>query len=241
MLAQIIYKTVNAILLGVLVLFVLSASVFASEKISTVRVWQAPESTRVVFDLSGPVDHRIFTLANPDRVVIDLKGTLRTKALFNIDLKDSAIAKVRSATQNTKDLRVVLDLKKPLRPKSFLLKPNAQYGHRLVLDLEGSSGPMVSGNVVKSTAVNTANPIKKRNKTVAGGRDIVIAIDAGHGGEDPGATGGRGTREKNVVLKIAKELKTVLDQEPGIKASLIRTGDYFLKLKTRLPKRAYYR
>ena len=123
----------NAWALVMLLLF--STVVSASEKINSVRVWQAPDSTRVVFDLSGPVDHSIFTLDKPNRVVIDLKGTLRTKALFSIDLKDSSIAKVRSAMQNKQDLRVVLDLKTPLKPKSFLLKPNAQYGHRLVLDL----------------------------------------------------------------------------------------------------------
>mgnify|MGYP000087677192 CR=1 FL=1 len=142
----------------------ISTVVPASEKINSVRVWQAPESTRVVFDLSGPVDHRIFTLNKPNRVVIDLKGTLRTKALFSIDLKDSSIAKVRSAMQNKQDLRVVLDLKKPLKPKSFLLKPNAQYGHRLVLDLEGSVASMKTGAISTSKTVSTATPIKKQQK-----------------------------------------------------------------------------
>ena len=209
-----------------------SSAVSASEKINNVRVWQAPESTRVVFDLSGPVDHRIFTLEKPNRVVIDLKSTLRTKALFSIDLKDSSIAKVRSAMQNKQDLRVVLDLKKPLKPKSFLLKPNAQYGHRLVLDLEGSAVSMKAGKVVTSKVVSTATPIKKQ-QAVTGGRDIIVAIDAGHGGEDPGAIGKKGTREKNVVFKIAKSLQTELNKRKGIRAVLTRTGDYFLKLKTR--------
>ncbi len=221
----------NAWVLAMLLLF--STVVTASEKINSVRVWQAPESTRVVFDLSGPVDHRIFTLDNPNRVVIDLKSTLRTKALFSIDLKDSSIAKVRSAMQNKQDLRVVLDLKKPLKPKSFLLKPNAQYGHRLVLDLEGSVAPMKAGNVATSKATSTATPIKKQQKRVAGGRDIIVAIDAGHGGEDPGAIGRKGTREKNVVFKIAKSLQTELNKRNGIRAELTRKGDYFLKLKTR--------
>lgn len=211
----------------------LSASVHAAEKINNVRVWQAPDSTRVVFDLSGPVDHRIFTLVKPNRVVIDLKNTLRTKALFNVDLKSSAIAKVRSAMQNSDDLRVVLDLKKPLRPKSFLLKPNNQYGHRLVLDLEGSVALMPKNAVVKSTTVDTAKPVVKQKKVVVGGRDIVIAIDAGHGGEDPGAIGQKGTKEKHVVLRIAKELKATLDKKEGIRAELIRKGDYYLKLKSR--------
>ncbi|PCJ36066.1 MAG: N-acetylmuramoyl-L-alanine amidase [Moraxellaceae bacterium] len=218
--------------LGVILLIV-STLTYADEKVSNVRVWQAPDSTRVVFDLSGPVVHSIFTLTKPSRVVIDLKNTLRTKALFNIDLKDSAILKVRSAMQNKKDLRIVLDLKSALRPKSFLLKPNAQYGHRLVLDLEGSVASTVSTKASRSTAVNTATPIRKPKTKVAGGRDIVVAIDAGHGGEDPGATGQKGTREKHVVLKIAKELKAALNKYKGIRAELTRKGDYFLKLKTR--------
>ena len=219
-----------------------SSVVSASEKINNVRVWQAPESTRVVFDLSGPVDHRIFTLDKPDRVVIDLKGTLRTKALFAIDLKNSSIAKVRSAMQNKQDLRIVLDLKKPLKPKSFLLKPNAQYGHRLVLDLEGSVASIKTGKVVSSKVVNTATPIKKQQKAVAGGRDIIVAIDAGHGGEDPGAIGKKGTREKHVVFKIAKALQAELNKRKGIRAVLTRKGDYFLKLKTRreLARKKYH-
>jgi len=221
----------NAWVLIALLLF--STVAPASEKINSVRVWQAPESTRVVFDLSGPVDHRIFTLDKPNRVVIDLKGTLRTKALFSIDLKNSSIGKVRSAMQNKKDLRVVLDLKKPLKPKSFLLKPNAQYGHRLVLDLEGSVASMKTEAISTSKVVSTATPIKKQQKAVAGGRDIVVAIDAGHGGEDPGAIGQKGTREKHVVLKIARSLQAELNKRKGIRAVLTRTGDYFLKLKTR--------
>ncbi len=219
--------------LGMALCLSVSTYVHAAEKINNVRVWQAPDSTRVVFDLSGPVDHRIFTLTQPNRVVIDLKNTLRTKALFNVDLKTSSIAKVRSAMQNTENLRVVLDLKKPLRPKSFLLKPNNKYGHRLVLDLEGSIATMPKNAIVTSTTVDTAKPIRKQGGMTVGGRDIVVAIDAGHGGEDPGAIGRKGTREKHVVLKIAKELKAALDKQKGIRAELIRKGDYYLKLKSR--------
>ena len=230
----------RAWVLAMLVLF--STAVSASEKINSVRVWQAPDSTRVVFDLSGPVAHSIFTLDKPNRVVIDLKGTLRTKALFSIDLKDSSIVKVRSAMQNKQDLRVVLDLKTPLKPKSFLLKPNAQYGHRLVLDLEGSATLVKADNVVSTKTVSTATPIKKQKKHVAGGRDIIVAIDAGHGGEDPGAIGKKGTREKNVVFKIAKSLQAELNKRNGIRAVLTRKGDYFLKLKTRreLARKKYH-
>lgn len=196
-----------------------SGTLWAEQKINNVRVWKAPDSMRVVFDLSGPIEHSLFMLENPNRLVVDFKDTARTKSLFNIDLKAGAINNVRSAKRNGNDLRVVLDLKQAAQTKSFLLKPNEQYGHRLVVDLELSSG-------AESQPVKTV-------ETEGNGRDIVIAIDAGHGGEDPGATGSRGTLEKDVVLAIAQELQTILAAEKGFKPVLVRSGDYFLKLKTR--------
>lgn len=202
-----------------LLLLCWSGVAVAEQKINNVRVWKAPDSMRVVFDLSGPIEHSLFMLENPTRLVVDFKDTARTKSLFNIDLKAGAINNVRSAKRNGNDLRVVLDLKQSAQTKSFLLKPNEQYGHRLVVDLELSSG--VEPQPVKTVQVE------------GNGRDIVIAIDAGHGGEDPGATGSRGTLEKDVVLAIAKELQTILAAEKGFKPVLVRSGDYFLKLKTR--------
>ena len=195
----------------------------ATQKVESVRVWKAPDNMRLVFDVSGPVEHDIFTLAKPDRVVIDVKNTLRTRSLFNVDLKDGPIKNLRSAVRNKSDLRIVLDLAKPLKTKSFLLKPNDQYGHRLVVDLQGNAN------------FKTAKPSKpvKSLSTMGNGRAIVVVIDAGHGGEDPGAIGSQGTKEKHVVLKIAKELQGVLNGIPGYKAVLTRKGDYFLKLKTR--------
>src|SRR3990167_6411956 len=107
----------------------------ALEKITSVRVWQAPDNTRLVFDLSGPIEHQLFTLQNPDRVVIDLAQADRTLGINLQNAKGGFITNVRSAPQGANGLRVVLDLSQPLQPKSFLLKPNAQYGHRLVIDL----------------------------------------------------------------------------------------------------------
>ncbi|MCG8313477.1 MAG: N-acetylmuramoyl-L-alanine amidase [Pseudomonadales bacterium] len=221
--------------MGLLVLvsalaFVLSNVAWTAQKVETVRVWKAPDRMRVVFDVSGPVEHSIFTLDKPDRVVIDVKNTLRTRALFNVDLKDGPIKNLRSAARNTNDLRMVLDLSQALKTKSFLLKPNGQYGHRLVVDLEG----------VKETSTATPQPVKSLS-SMGSGRDIVVVIDAGHGGEDPGAIGSNGTREKVVVLQIAQELQRVVNGYPGYKAILTRKGDYFLKLKTRreLARRKY--
>lgn len=244
----------------------------ALEKITSVRVWQAPDNTRLVFDLSGPIEHQLFTLQNPDRVVIDLAQADRTSGINLQNAKGGFITNVRSAPQGASGLRVVLDLSQPLQPKSFLLKPNAQYGHRLVIDLfqletavasvstpapapapspvATPSVPPASqrapapkpapypGPVAQPTPAPTPSPAPAvasapKPVTSSGGRDIVIAIDAGHGGDDPGASGPRGTREKDVVLQISRRLYSTLNAEKGIKAVLVRNGDYFLPLASR--------
>ncbi|WP_084332620.1 N-acetylmuramoyl-L-alanine amidase [Marinobacterium jannaschii] len=202
-----------------LAFWLMSALVQAAE-VRNVRMWLAPDNTRLVFDLSGPVKHKIFTLSNPDRIVLDLKSSRLNTSLSKVNLGKSAIRGLRSAAKG-KDLRIVLDMKRRVRPKSFDLKPNDQYGHRLVLDLfNGGSG---------SAAVKKAITPKAAN----GRRDIVIAIDAGHGGEDPGALGPGRVKEKVVVLAIAKELKRLLDAEPGYKGRLTRSGDYYISLRGR--------
>lgn len=213
----------------------------AAEKISSVRVWNAPDNTRVVFDLTGPVKHHLFTLDNPARVVIDIPDAEKTRALDLVDFKGGPVNNVRSAPQGNGTLRVVLDLKQKLKPKSFLLKPSEQYGHRLVIDLEQSgaaAGTLASANAsAANTSISSvASSQSSRTRSYSDmrdGRDIVVAIDAGHGGEDPGAIGPRGTREKDVVLQIARRLYNVLKVERGIKPVLTRTGDYFLPLAVR--------
>jgi len=172
----------------------------------------------LVFDLSGPSAHKVFTLSNPHRIVLDVENAKLTADLTKLGLDKSPVQRIRSG-KNGKTLRLVLDLKRAVRPKSFELKPNQKYGHRLVLDLYEKD------SLVK--AKKTAKP-----KAVAG-RDIVIAIDAGHGGDDPGAIGSGRVREKDVVLAIAKELKRRLDQTPGYKGKLTRTGDYYISLRGR--------
>lgn len=213
-----------------------AGAVVADTQITGVRFWAAPDSTRMVFDLSGPAEHHLFTLENPARVVIDLPNTRKTPALDVLDTRNAGpITNVRSAEQSGNSLRVVLDLKQDAKPKSFLLKPNAQYGHRLVVDLYDSApaapsasaaAPAVSSEPVPAVAVRT--PV-----TATSGRDIVVAIDAGHGGEDPGAIGPSGVKEKDIVLQIARRLYQVLDAEKGVKPVLVRNGDYFLSLANR--------
>lgn len=199
-------------------------------QVQGVRLWAAPDNTRVVLDVSGPAQHRLFTLANPDRLVLDI-----TDAQIDDDLKSRAssggmVRNVRSGPRNKNDLRLVLDLTGPVKPKSFALKPNDQYGHRLVIDL------FSAGSAKKTSPA----PVKAASEP-AQLRDLVIAIDAGHGGEDPGARGRKGTREKDVVLGIARRLARLVEKEPGMRPVLIRDGDYYIGLRKRMEKAREHR
>jgi N-acetylmuramoyl-L-alanine amidase len=209
------------------VLWILLATFSAAQAASVegVRMWAGPEDTRLVFDISGPVDHSVFMLRSPDRVVIDLKNTQLKQALDGLDFRDSLVSELRSAKRNGSDLRMVLDLKAKVRPKSFLLKPTKQYGHRLVIDLQNLDVAPVA-KVAHAAA----------NEPKGAPRDVIIAIDAGHGGDDPGASGQRGTREKAVVLAIARQLEQLVKDEPGMQPLMIRTGDYYLGLRKRMEK-----
>nr|WP_210397679.1 N-acetylmuramoyl-L-alanine amidase [Motiliproteus sediminis] len=190
--------------------------------IDKVRVWRAPDHTRLVFDLSGPVNHKLFPLDNPDRIVLDIDNSKMAFDLAVLDLDNSPIKAVRSGIRKGDDLRVVLDLRGKVQPRSFDLAPNDQYGHRLVVDLVTADQPK------EKTVADTAQTQK-----LVKGRDVVVAIDAGHGGDDPGAIGPGGLREKEVVLAIAKELHRLLSAEPGFKPVLIREGDYYVSLRDR--------
>lgn len=187
-------------------------------RVKGLRYYRAPDHTRVVFDLSQHVEHSVFMLSDPYRLVIDLQNTQLDTDFSGTDFSDSPIKKIRAADRNKADTRVVFDLGTSVAPKSFVLKPQDPYGYRLVVDLQDKAG-----------RPSAAKP-KKSNK---GLRNVRVAIDAGHGGEDPGAVGRKGTREKDVVLKIANELKRRIDAEKGMEAVLIRTGDYYISLKKR--------
>ncbi|MET0849022.1 MAG: N-acetylmuramoyl-L-alanine amidase [Pseudomonas sp.] len=210
----------------------------AETKVNSVRLWRAPDNTRLVFDLSGPVQHSVFTLTSPDRLVIDINGAT-LGAPLNVNSANTPITAMRSAQRTPTDLRVVIDLKKTVTPKSFTLAPNAQYGNRLVVDLFDSpadAAPIpVPTNVatVAPVPVTPVEPAVKLPPAPAGKRDIIVVIDAGHGGEDPGASGSRGQREKDVVLAIARELQRQVNGMKGFRAELTRTGDYFIPLRGR--------
>jgi len=203
--------------LNLLVFF--SSMSFASASVEGLRVWRAPDHTRLVFDLSGPVTHKIFPLANPNRLVIDIGDSQLNASLAALSLKGTPIQTVRSAQRNKNDLRVVLDLSTAVKPRSFILKKHGGKNDRLVIDLFDLGVVSTKKKVV----------VKPKGKQ----RDIIIAIDAGHGGEDPGASGPRRLREKNVVLAISKELATLINKEKGFRAELVRTGDYYIPHKRR--------
>lgn len=195
----------------------------AASDIEAVRLWSAPDHTRLVFDISSPLEHKLFQLHDPERLVIDFEQTGLRDGVNMTDLLNRHLAGVRHARKKNGDLRVVLDLKQKVHPKSFLLKPNQRYGDRLVIDLLDLEGEQGVPKVAKS-----ASDIKNY-------RDVVVAIDAGHGGEDPGALGKRyKSREKVITLQIAERLKRLIDAEPGMRAVLTRTGDYYVGLRKRM-------
>lgn len=199
-------------------MLVLSISVAEASIIKSMRFWQSPESTRVVFDLSSPVTHEVSILKNPDRIVVDIPGANVNVDLNQLDIQSDLVKRVRQSTPPRDGvLRLVLDLNKAAEPKSFSLKPYQEYGDRLVIDLFDENRQEVT-----PPAVNQA-----------GDRDIVVAVDAGHGGEDPGAMGSRGTKEKDIVLALSKELVKELNKTEGMKAFLTRTGDYYLPHRKR--------
>lgn len=207
------------------ILLLLAASVAqAATRVEGLRMWPSPERARLVFDISAPLEHRVFTLADPHRVVVDLAGASLARPLEQPAADDRSLKRIRSAVRKKGDLRIVLDLKHRMRPKTFLLQPSDNYGHRLVLDLYPSDGSNTPAAKVKRVDQGRAL------------RDVVIAIDAGHGGEDPGAIGPRGTREKDVVFEIAKELERAIAAERGMRPVLTRTGDYFLSLRKRIER-----
>jgi N-acetylmuramoyl-L-alanine amidase len=195
----------------------LSAAAHAVD-VRDVRVWAGPEGTRIVLDLSASASHSLAVLHSPERVVLDISGAKLAKGALPASAGGGAIRRVRM-TQRAHDLRVVLELARPIQAKSFLSRPNHRYGYRLVVDLNGSP--------------ESDRPVRAAHAP-PDARDLIIAIDAGHGGEDPGAIGKNGTREKDVVLAIARQLSAKINAENGMRAVLTRDGDYFVPLRDRM-------
>jgi N-acetylmuramoyl-L-alanine amidase len=222
-------RQVKSLLTGLCLWLAGQGPVAAAPEFQSVRLWAAPDHTRVVFDVSAPVKHTLFSLTNPDRLVIDVPAAQLADTMHPQAVSGGLVKGVRTAMNKKDTLRIVLDLKEITKPRSFSLKPNDQYGHRLVLDLYKTT---IAGADVPQKAAPGKVVANKPTQL----RDLVIAIDAGHGGDDPGAIGRRGTREKDVVLAIARRLADLVRKEPGMRPVLVREGDYYVGLRQRINK-----
>ncbi|MFM4740903.1 N-acetylmuramoyl-L-alanine amidase [Aeromonas veronii] len=191
-----------------------------ANQLKSVRIWPSPDNTRVVLDMSSAPNYNYFTLTGPDRLVIDLKGASNAANLARIENNSELVRKIRQSTPLEKGgLRLVMDLSSAIKPVVFPLAPAGPYGHRLVIDLPYEEK--------RSAAAVQATPVGGK------GKGVVIAIDPGHGGEDPGSIGPRRTYEKRVTLAVSQKLAALIDREPGMRAVLTRRGDYFVDLNKR--------
>ena len=250
-----VFRWLSAICCLGIVLFAQTAQ---SATVNGVRVWRAPDHTRIVLDLDAPVQHSLTLAGNPGRIILDVPNSKLNAGLSQLPLADTPVMAIRSYVNNKTDLRLVLDLKAKVAPNSFSLKAGAGMHDRLVIDLYDEVAPAVTTVVPVATPGATApaanKPVAAPAKPVAkpadqaivpapaqpalsadlsGKRFIVIAVDAGHGGEDPGAMGPNRLREKEVTLSIAKELVAAINAQPGFVGKLTRTSDYFIPLKKR--------
>lgn len=203
----------------IVVLSLLALPSYANQ-LKSVRVWPSPDNTRVVLDMSSAPNFNYFTLSGPSRLVIDLKGASNAANLARIENNSELVRKIRESTPLEKgSLRLVLDLSSAIKPVVFPLAPAGPYGHRLVIDLPYEERGAAA--TVQSAPVGGQ------------GKAIVIAIDPGHGGEDPGSIGPRRTYEKRVTLSVSQKLAALIDREPGMRAVMTRRGDYFVDLNKR--------
>lgn len=223
---------------GIILMFLAQAAGAAQARIESVRVWRAPDSTRLVFDLSAPVNHKMFTLDGPARVVIDVDQAVVAKNMEKPALDNTPISGVRYGTQ-AGGLRVVLDVKSKVQPRSFLLPKHGDKADRLVIDLfdrEPAAATTAPPAAAPSTRVPETGGPQDLMDLLAEKRDIIVAVDAGHGGEDPGALGPGRVKEKVIVMAISEQLVEMINREPGFKAHMVRTGDYYVPLRTRRDK-----
>lgn len=202
--------------------FVLPFSVSATQ-IRNARLWRSDDKLRLVFDLSGPVSYKTFTLSAPERLIIDLSGASLSGDFSQLTLSGTPIHSIRSGHFGQGNTRIVLDLSSPVQLNSFLLAPQDGQGHRLVLDLMSASSGL-SASVPRETPQEKSHPK----------RDIMVVVDPGHGGKDPGAIGAKGEREKDVVLSIAQMLARRLKREKGFDVKLVRNDDFFVPLRKRV-------
>lgn len=198
-----------------------AGSAWAATEVENIRVWSEDGRTRVVLDLSEPSRHKIFTLRGPDRLVVDLSNGRLSEKFKDHPNGVGSVRSIRTGLRANGQLRVVLDLREAVRSRSFAAGPNERYGDRLVIDLYREGGPQA---------------VKRASENYTAGRDIIIAVDPGHGGHDPGAIGRGRTREKDVALAVGLQLARRINQESGMKAVLMRDADYFVDHRGRMEK-----
>lgn len=218
-----------------------AVSAFAEPaSISDVRIAHTPDRTRIVLDLSAGTAHNLFALTNPNRVVVDVSDA-RFAGSDSVAAAGGLVAGIRTANREDGRARLVLDLDEAVRSKSFALQPGGGYGHRVVVDLfpvTGATQSAAPASAVAAKSAPAANPpaVTRTAPSSESQRDLVIAIDAGHGGKDPGARGHGGLLEKDVVLRISKRLAELVDREPGMRAYLVRSDDTFYQLSERMAR-----
>jgi len=200
------------------------------------RIWPAPDYTRVTLESKSEIRYALLGVKNPERLVLDLEGTELSAALAELDGKvtasDPYIEKLRVGRNRPGVMRVVLDLKQEVKAEAFTLPPIAEYGYRLVLDIH----PLVPVDPLAALIEQSEKPKVEQRANPKFARLATIVIDAGHGGEDPGALGRLGSREKDITLTIARRLRELVDAEPNMRALMTRDGDYFLPLQSRVDK-----
>ncbi len=230
--------------------------------ISSLRYWNTPDQNQMLFDVSSSPEHRVFLMNNPARLVIDIRNANVKQVLSQPPPSHPLFSQVRVAPKNKTDLRIVVDLKREISAKSMSLRTNSMDGHRLVIELLGkapdkyakveeraetktTADKMAAVKTTESTKV-VGKPVKELQPVAAkkarieptkvANRDkgIIVAVDAGHGGDDPGAHGQNGTEEKKVTLAIARKLADLINKQPGMKAVMVRKGDYFVDLRKRM-------
>jgi N-acetylmuramoyl-L-alanine amidase len=222
-----------------------------ASRLASARLWPAQEYTRVIFESATPIEHQLVVLREPDRLVLDLARIEPSRELdelpARVQASDPYIAAIRIGQPAGGFLRVVLDLKTQVKPQVFSLKPVAEYGHRLVVDLypiapldplmallqndRADPGPAPAPRTDRAPRETTARQPRRAPE-----RRITIAIDPGHGGEDPGAVGRRGTYEKTVVLAIGRKLAKMLDADRNVRVMLTRNDDFYVPLRERVRK-----
>ena len=230
-------------------------------KVLAVRVWPAQDYTRITLEHDGQIKASHFTLKNPERLVVEIEGTDLNPALRELVAKiqtdDPYVKQARAGQTKPGVVRIVFDLREAVNPQVFHLKPVDKYQHRLVLDLypstpidpiaaliqsseqnkvrQESAPPVTESKVEPAEKTVTSQPVQKTEKAQFN-RMVTVVLDPGHGGEDPGAIGHRGSREKDVVLSIARRLKERIEKEPNMRVVMTRNGDYFVPLHVRVEK-----